>query len=126
MRLDDLHWVGARRKELGEQRVGTKRDRGAQGLFALAVATALAADPLLAVAQQNPAPAAKPAPVPAATPAPTPAATPASAEDQQPPANSFFTHEELEKLLALRAAADCPHHWRTLPFPFRRPASRAA
>jgi hypothetical protein len=63
----------------------------ALGLFALAVAAALALDPLLAEAQQNPAP---------ASPAPAPAATPAVAEAEQPPANSFFTREELEKLLA--------------------------
>ena len=68
---------------------GAKR---AHGLFALAVAIALAADPLLAEAQQTPAP--------AATPAPAPAATPAEAEAEQPPANSSFTREELEKLLA--------------------------
>jgi hypothetical protein len=59
---------------------GAKR---AHGLFALAVASALAADPLLAQAQQNPAP----------------AATPAPAQAEQPPANSYFTREELEKLL---------------------------
>jgi hypothetical protein len=64
----------------------------AHGLFALAVAIALAADPSLAEAQQNPAPATAPAPGPAAAPAP--------AEAEQPPANSFFTREELEKLLA--------------------------
>ena len=64
----------------------------AHGLFALAVALALAADPLLAEAQQTPAP--------AATPAPAPAATPAAAEAEQPAANSSFTREELEKLLA--------------------------
>ena len=64
----------------------------AHGLFALAVALALAADPLLAEAQQTPAP--------AATPAPAPAATPAEAEAEQPAANSSFTREELEKLLA--------------------------
>src|SRR5271165_6112911 len=68
---------------------GAKR---AHGLFALAVAIALAADPLLAEAQQNPAP--------SATPAPAPAETPAPAEAEQPPANSSFTPEELEKLLA--------------------------
>ena len=68
---------------------GTKR---ARGLFALAVAAALAADPLLAEAQQNP--------VPAATPAPTSAATPAPAQAEQPPENSSFTRKELEKLLA--------------------------
>jgi hypothetical protein len=56
------------------------------------MAAALIADPLLAVAQNNP--------PPAATPAPAPAATPAPAEAEQPPANSFFTREELEKLLA--------------------------
>jgi hypothetical protein len=38
------------------------RAKRAHGLFALAVATALAADPLLVEAQQNPAPAATPAP----------------------------------------------------------------
>ena len=74
---------------------GAKR---AHGLFALAVATALAADPLLAQAQQSPAPAA--APAPAETAAPAPAATPALAEAEQPPENSAFTREELEKLLA--------------------------
>ena len=68
---------------------GAKR---AHGLFALAVAAALAADPLLAEAQQTPAP--------AETAAPAPAATPAPAEAEQPPANSIFTREELEKLLA--------------------------
>jgi Protein of unknown function (DUF3300) len=61
----------------------------AHGLFALAVALAFAVDPLLAEAQQNPAPAATPAP-----------ATAAPAEAEQPPANSFFTREELEKLLS--------------------------
>ena len=70
----------------------------AHGLFALAVAAALAADPLLAEAQQSPLPAATPAP--AETAAPAPAATPAGAEAEQPPANSLFTREELEKLLA--------------------------
>ena len=30
LRLDDLHRVGARRQELGEQRVGIERDRGEQ------------------------------------------------------------------------------------------------
>jgi Protein of unknown function (DUF3300)/Chaperone of endosialidase len=64
------------------------------GLFALAVAAALAVHPLLAQAQQNPPPAATPAPAPA------PAAAPAPAEAEQPPANSFFSREELEKLLA--------------------------
>jgi hypothetical protein len=66
---------------------GAKR---AHGLFALAVAMALAADPLLAEAQNNPPPAGTPAP----------AETPASAEAEQPPENSAFTREELEKLLA--------------------------
>jgi hypothetical protein len=66
---------------------GAKR---AHGLFALAVAMALAADPLLAEAQQNPAPAETPAP----------AAAPAEAEAEQPAENSSFTREELEKLLA--------------------------
>src|SRR5579864_3210405 len=61
--------------------------RRAHGLFALAVAAALAADPLLAEAQNNPPPAA----------APAGAAAPAEAE--QPEANSSFTREELEKLL---------------------------
>jgi hypothetical protein len=74
---------------------GAKR---AHGLFALAVVTALAADPLLVEAQQSPAPAATPAP--AETAAPAAAATPAGAESEQPPANSSFTREELEKLLA--------------------------
>ena len=60
---------------------GAKR---AHGLFALAVVTVLAADPLLVEAQQSPAA----------------AATPAGAESEQPPANSSFTREELEKLLA--------------------------
>ena len=68
---------------------GAKR---AHGLFALAVAIALAADPLLAEAQQNPAP--------AETPAPAPGATPAPAEAEQPSESSAFTREELEKLLA--------------------------
>ncbi len=76
---------------------GAKR---AHGLFALAVAAALAADPLLAEAQNNPPPAATPAPAPAETAAPAPAAAPAAAEGEQPPANSMFTREELEKLLA--------------------------
>jgi hypothetical protein len=74
---------------------GAKR---AHGLFALAVAIALAADPLLAEAQNNPPPAA--APAPAETAAPAPAATPAGAEAEQPPENSMFSREELEKLLA--------------------------
>ncbi len=74
---------------------GVKR---APGLLAFAVAMALAADPLLAQAQQSPAPAA--APAPAETAAPAPAATPALAEAEQPPENSAFTREELEKLLA--------------------------
>ena len=74
---------------------GAKR---AHGLFALAVVTVLAADPLLVEAQQSPAPAA--APAPAETAAPAPAATPAGAESEQPPAKSSFTREELEKLLA--------------------------
>ena len=70
----------------------------AHGLFALAVAVALAADPLLAEAQNNPLPAATPAP--AETAAPAPAAAPAEAEAEQPAANNSFTREELEKLLA--------------------------
>ena len=70
----------------------------AHGLLAFAVAMALAADPLLAQAQQSPAPAA--APAPAETAAPAPAATPALAEAEQPSENSAFTREELEKLLA--------------------------
>jgi hypothetical protein len=57
---------------------GAKR---AHGLFALAVAAALAADPLLAEAQNDPPPAATPAP--ATTPAPAETAAPAEAE--QPP-----------------------------------------
>ena len=73
---------------------GAKR---AHGLFALAVAIALAADPLLAEAQNNPPPA---APAPAETAAPAPAATPVGAEAEQPPENSMFSREELEKLLA--------------------------
>ena len=76
---------------------GAKR---AHGLFALAVAAALAADPLFAEAQNNPPAAATPAPAPAETAAPAPAATPAGAEAEQPPANSMFTRAELEKLLA--------------------------
>jgi hypothetical protein len=56
---------------------GAKR---AHGLFALAVAAALAADPLLVEAQNNPPAAATPAPAPAETAAPAPAATPAPAE----------------------------------------------
>jgi Protein of unknown function (DUF3300)/Chaperone of endosialidase len=72
---------------------GAKR---AHGLFALAVAAALAADPLLAEAQNDPPPAATPAP--ATTPAPAETAAPAEAE--QPPENSMFTRDELEKLLA--------------------------
>src|SRR5271156_5270456 len=74
---------------------GAKR---AHGLFALAVAIALAADPLLAEAQNNPPPAGTPAP--AETPTPAPAATQAPGEAEQPPENSAFTREELEKLLA--------------------------
>ena len=74
---------------------GAKR---AHGLFALAVVTVLAADPLLVEAQQSPAPATTPAPAETAAPAPT--ATPAGAEFEQPPENSSFTREELEKLLA--------------------------
>ena len=76
---------------------GAKR---AHGLLALAVAMALAADPLLAEAQNSPtpAPAAAPAQAPAA--APAPAETPAPAEAEQAPANSMFTQAELEKLLA--------------------------
>ena len=70
---------------------GAKR---AHGLFALAVAAALAADPLLAEAQNSPPPA------PAETAAPAAAATPAEGEAEQPPENSAFTREELEKLLA--------------------------
>src|SRR4029077_13661871 len=82
---------------------GAKR---AHGLFALAVAIALAADPLLAEAQNNPPPAATAAPAetaaPAATPAEktAPAATPSEGEAEQSPENSAFTREELEKLLA--------------------------
>jgi Protein of unknown function (DUF3300) len=76
---------------------GAKR---AHGLFALAVAAALAADPLLAEAQNNPPPAATPAPAPAETAAPAPATTPAPAEAEQPPADSTFARAELEKLLA--------------------------
>jgi hypothetical protein len=72
---------------------GAKR---AQGLFALAVAAALACDPLLAEAQNNPPRAA----APAETQAPPPAAAPAEAQAEQPPENSAFTREELEKLLA--------------------------
>ena len=86
----------------------------AHGLFAVAVAAALAADPLLAQAQDNPPPAAMEAPAPAETTAPAPAATPAPAETpaaapaatqapgeaEQPPENSAFTREELEKLLS--------------------------
>ena len=75
---------------------GAKR---AHGLMAFAVAMALAADPLLAQAQQSPVPAAR-APAPAETAAPAPAATPALAEAEQPPENSAFTRAELEKLLA--------------------------
>ena len=74
---------------------GAKR---AHSLFALAVAAALAADPLLAEAQNNPAAAATPAP--AETAAPAAAAAPAEGEAEQPPENSAFTREELEKLLA--------------------------
>jgi Protein of unknown function (DUF3300)/Chaperone of endosialidase len=64
--------------------VGAKR----AALFALAVAAALAADPLLVKAQQKPAPAATPAPAPVV------------AEAEQEPTNSSFSREELEKLLA--------------------------
>ena len=45
----------------------------AHGLFALAAAIALAADPLLAEAQNNPPPAATQPPAPAETTAPAPA-----------------------------------------------------
>ena len=41
-----------------------------------------------------------PTPAPAETAAPAPTATPAGAEAEQPPENSSFTREELEKLLA--------------------------
>ena len=64
----------------------------AHGLFALAMVTAFALDPLLAQAQDNPAP--------AATPAPAPTTTAVPAEAEQAPANSFFTREELEGVLA--------------------------
>jgi hypothetical protein len=64
----------------------------AHGLFVLAVAAALAAELLLAEAQQTPAP--------AETAAPAPATTPAEGEAEQASANSAFTREELEKLLA--------------------------
>ena len=74
---------------------GAKR---AHGLFALAVAIALVADPLLAEAQNNPPPAG--APAPAETSAPAPAATQAPGEAEQALENSAFTREELEKLLA--------------------------
>jgi Protein of unknown function (DUF3300) len=67
------------------------------GLFALAVVLAFALDPLLVQAQENPAPAAPPAP---ALPAKATDATPAPTEAEQPAANSYFTREELEKLLA--------------------------
>jgi hypothetical protein len=67
-----------------------------QGALAFAFATAFAIEPWLVEAQQNPAP----SPATSATPAPAPAATPATAEAEQPPANSMFTREELEKLLA--------------------------
>ena len=80
---------------------GAKR---AHGLFALTIATVLALDPFFAVAQDKPLPArdpaATPAPSPAAAPAQPPAATPAPAEAEQPAANSSFSREELEKLLA--------------------------
>src|ERR1700761_300039 len=82
---------------------GAKR---AHGLFALAVAIALAADPLLAEAQNNqapaaaPAPAETPAPAPAERPPPAPVPTQAPGEAEQPLENSAFTREELEKLLA--------------------------
>ena len=56
-------------------------------VLGFAFGAAFAADPPLVEAQQNPAPAAAPAPAP-------------PAEIEQPPANSFFTREELEKLLA--------------------------
>ena len=72
---------------------GAKR---AHGLFALAVAIALAADPLFAEAQNSPPPAATPAPAETAA----PAATPSEGEAEQSPENSAFTREELEKLLA--------------------------
>src|SRR6202012_1191956 len=78
--------------------IGRCAKRG-YGLFALTVVMAFALDPVLAEAQLNPAPAATPAPaLPAKTPEAAP--TPSPAEAEPPPANSFFTREELEKLLA--------------------------
>ena len=83
------------------------RAKGGRGLFALAVAMAFALDPLLSQAQDNPAPAATPmpalpakAPDAASAPAALPPTTAAPAEAEQPATNSFFTREELEKLLA--------------------------
>ena len=69
----------------------SRKAKRRQCVLAFAFAAAFAIEPLLVEAQQNPAPAA---------PAPAAAATPAPAEAEQPPANSMFTREELEKLLA--------------------------
>ena len=88
---------------------GAKR---AHGLFALAVAAALVADPVLAEAQQNRSSCrdASSSSVPTATPAPAesqapaPAATQAPVEAEQSPENSLFTREELAK----SARAYCP------------------
>ena len=70
----------------------SRKAKHRQCVLAFAFAAAFAVDPLLAEAQNNPAPAATPAPAPAATPEPTGA--------EQAPENSMFTREELEKLLA--------------------------
>ncbi|HLX98007.1 MAG TPA: DUF3300 domain-containing protein [Roseiarcus sp.] len=80
-------------------RANGRSAKRAAGLFALTVAIAFAADPLVAAAQNNPAPAAAPAPALAPAAAPAHAAAP-PAEAGQAPANSSFSREELEKLLA--------------------------
>jgi Protein of unknown function (DUF3300) len=71
-----------------------------QCVLAFAFAAAFAMDPLLAEAQNNPAPAATPAPALVTTQAPASTAIPEPAEAVQVPENSMFTREELEKLLA--------------------------
>jgi len=66
----------------------------AQRLLAFTFAVALAAEPVLAEAQENPA-----APTAPASTQTEPAA-PVAAGEQTPPAQNLFTREELEKLLA--------------------------
>jgi Protein of unknown function (DUF3300) len=80
---------------MGEARMAlilSRKAKHRQCVLAFAFAAAFAVDPLLAEAQNNPAP--------AATPAPASTATPEPAEAEQAPENSMFTREELEKLLA--------------------------